>query len=168
MIKVIGQIPVKRSIGFRIKKASLTIGLATLIVTIILDCIIKNYYIITLLIPGLYLFNIRVKMGKSVLYKDVEISVAIEELEVTIMQENIISHKDKTYSIKYVFNKNMLQELYYASDALLSFKFNGQYALIENDKVVETKQLEKYKLSFYVSQEDANKIRKLITEGQVS
>lgn len=167
MIKVIGQIPVRRSIGFRIKKACLTIGLVTLVVAIILDFIINNYNIIILLIPGLYLFNIRVKMGKSIIYKDVEISIEIEELEVRIIQENIISHKDKTYSVKYVFNKNMLQELSYLDDALLSFKFNGEYALIENDKVVKTKQLEKYKLSFYVSQEDANKVKKLITKGQI-
>ncbi len=165
MIKLIGQIPVKRSIGFRIKKASLTIGLVTLVVAIILDCIINNYYMITLLIPGLYLFNIRVKMGKSVLYKDVEIIVTIEELEITIIQENIISHKDKTYYVKYVFNKNMLQKLSYTEDALLSFRFNGQYTLMENNRIVETKQLEKYDLSFYVSQEDANRVKQIITSG---
>lgn len=164
MIELIGQIPIKRSIGFRIKKSSLTIGLVTLVVAIILEFIINNYYMITLLIPGLYLFNLRIKMGKSSIYKDVKISIQVEDLVISIIQENIISHKDKIYSVKYMFNKNMLKELSYSSNARLSFIFNGQYELILNDNIVETKQLEKYNLSFYASEEDANKIKKIINE----
>lgn len=166
MIELIGQIPIKRSIGFRMKKTSLTIGLVTLVVAIILECIINNYYMIALLIPGLYLFNLRMKMGGSSIYKDVKISIQVEDLVISIIQENIISHKDKTYSVKYMFNKNMLKELSYSSNSLLSFIFNGKYELILNDNIVETKQLEKYNLSFYTSEEDASKIIKLLTEDR--
>lgn len=165
MIELIGQIPIKKSIGFRIKKTSLTIGLVTLVVSIILEFIINNYYMIALLIPGLYLLNLRTKMGGSSIYKDVKIIIQVEDLVISILQENIISHKDKIYSVKYMFNKNMLKELSYSSNALLSFIFNGKYELILNDNIVETKQLEKYNLSFYTSEEDANKIRKIINEG---
>ena len=66
-MEINGRIAVKRNKKERRKKAWLTIGLIAFLITMICEVILGNLAFLTLIVPFLYLLNLRNKMGKSIL-----------------------------------------------------------------------------------------------------
>ena len=80
-MEVIGKIAVKRHKKERAKKTWLTIGLIAFVITMVCEILLGNFAFLALIVPFLYLLNLRNKMGKKVLYKDVAIRVENNETE---------------------------------------------------------------------------------------
>ena len=74
-MEIIGKIAVKRNKKEIAKKTWLTIGLVAFALTMICEVLLGNFAFLALIVPCLYLLNLRNKMGKSILYKDVVIRI---------------------------------------------------------------------------------------------
>ena len=72
-MEIVGKIAVKRNKKERAKKTWLTIGLVAFVLTMVLEALLGKFVFLALIIPFLYLLNLRNKMGKSILYKDVAV-----------------------------------------------------------------------------------------------
>lgn len=80
-METIGKIAVKRRKKERDKKNWLTIGLIAFVITMICEVLLGNFVLLVLIVPFLYLLNMRNKMGKKVLYKDVSIRIENNDTE---------------------------------------------------------------------------------------
>ena len=65
-MEIIGKIAFKRNKKERAKKTWLTIGLISFVLTMICEVILGNLAFLALIVPFLYLLNLRNKMGRSV------------------------------------------------------------------------------------------------------
>ncbi len=158
-MEIIGRIAVKRSRAERAKKTWLTIGLISFVVTIICSVILGNYAFLALIVPFLYLFNLRNKMGKSVLYKDVAILIEKQNSETRIEISNC-EYRDKVlYSVRFTLQNNSYVTISYCSlNEKLSISCRAKKVLFLGNAIIPVFDEQPYNIQFYVSWDDANSI----------
>lgn len=158
-MEIIGRIAVKRNKKERRKKAWLTIGLIAFLITMICEVILGNLAFLALIVPLLYLLNLRNKMGKSVLYKDVAIFIENEELEQKIEISNC-EYRDKVlYSVRFTLtNGSDIIISYSKQEELISIKCKANKVLFLGNAIVPSFEERFFNIQFYVSLDDANSI----------
>lgn len=157
---VIGKIAVKRHKKERAKKTWLTIGLIAFVITMVCEIVLGNFAFLALIVPFLYLLNLRNKMGKKVLYKDVAIHVENNETEKKIEISNC-EYRDKVlYSVRFTIISDEITISYAEQEERLSIRCNAQKVLFLGNTIVPTFENDHYDIELFVALEDANVISK--------
>lgn len=159
-MEVIGKIVVKRNKKERVKKTWLTIGLIAFVITIICEVLLGNFAFLALIVPFLYLLNLRNKMGKKVLYKDVAIRVENNETEKKIEVSNC-EYRDKVlYSVRFTIISEGTTITYAEQEERLSIRCIAKKVLFLGNTIVPTFENDHYDIELFVTLEDANEISK--------
>lgn len=158
-MEIIGRIAVKRNKNERAKKTWLTIGLVAFAITMVCEVILSNFAFLALIVPFLYLLNLRNKMGKSVLYKDVVIRVEEYDYEKKIEISNCEYRNKVLYSVRFtIANTEEAIISYSEQEELISVKCNAKKVLFLGNTIIPVFDEKFYDVQFYVSLDDANNI----------
>lgn len=159
-MEVIGKIAVKRNKKERAKKTWLTIGLIAFVITMICEVLLGNFAFLALIVPFLYLLNLRNKMGKKVLYKDVAIRVENNETEKKIEISNC-EYRDKVlYSVRFTIISEETTITYAEQEERLSIRCIAKKVLFLGNTIVPTFENDHYDIELFVALGDANEISK--------
>ena len=158
-MEIIGKIAVKRNSKERAKKIWLTIGLVAVVLTIICEMLLGNFAFLALIVPFLYLVNLRNKMGKSVLYKAVAIYIDEYNGDKRIEVSNC-EYRDKViYSARFDLQSNSdIYISYFTSDEKITISCTAKKVLFFGDTIIPVFEHQPYDITFYVSSDDAKKI----------
>lgn len=159
-MEVIGKIAVKRNKKERAQKTWLTIGLIVFVITMICEVLLGNFAFLALIVPFLYLLNLRNKMGKKVLYKDVAIRVENNETEKKIEISNCEYRDRVLYSARFTIFDNETTMTYEKQEEKISIKCNAKKVLFLGNTIVPVFESKHYDIQLYVTLEDANAISK--------
>lgn len=159
-MELIGKIAIKRNKKERAKKIWLTIGLIAFVITMICEVLLGNFAFLALIVPFIYLLNLRNKMGKKVLYKDVVIRVENNETEKKIEISNC-EYRDKVlYSVRFTIINEETTITYVKQEERISIKCIAQKVLFLGNTIVPIFENDHYDIQLFVTLEDANAISK--------
>lgn len=158
-MEIIGKIAVKRNKKERAKKTWLTIGLVAFVLTMICEVLLGNFAFLALIVPFLYLLNLRNKMGKSILYKDVAIRIDGYDGE-NIVEISNCEYRDRVlYSARFSLQENSeICVSYFVSDERISIACIARKVLFLGNTIIPIFEHQPYDIQFYVSLDDAKKI----------
>ena len=158
-MEIIGKIAVKINKRERAKRTWLTIGLIAFALTMICEVLLGNFAFLALIVPFLYLFNLRNKMGKSVLYKDVSISVKINGWEKNIEISNC-EYRDKIlYSARFSIMKDSeISVFYFIQKKKLKINCLAKKVLFLGSTIIPVFEKQLCGIEIYVSLDDAKKV----------
>lgn len=159
-MELIGRIAVKRNKKERAKKTWLTIGLIAFAITMICEVLLGNFAFLALIVPLLYLLNLRNKMGKKVLYKDVAIRVDKNETEKIIEVSNC-EYRDKVlYSVRFTLNNEETVFTYAEQEEKISINCIAKKVLFLGNTIIPIFENERYDIQLFVALEEAKAIAK--------
>lgn len=159
-MEIIGKIAFKRNKKEKAKKTWLTIGLVAFVLTMICEVLLGNFTFLALIVPFLYLLNLRNKMGKKVLYKDVEIRVENNDTEKNIEISNC-EYRDKVlYSVRFTISNKETIITYEEQEERISIKCIAQKVLFFENTIVPIFENEHCDIQLFVTFDDANAISK--------
>lgn len=161
-MEVIGKIAVKRNKKERAKKIWLTIGLIAFVITMICEVLLGNFAFLALIVPFLYLLNLKNKMGKKVLYKDVAIRVENNDTEWKIEISNCEYRDSVLYSVRFTIFDAETTITYVEQEEKISIKCNAKKVMFLGSTIVPIFENEHYDIQLYVTLEDAKEISKAL------
>lgn len=158
-MEIIGKIAVKRNKKERAKKTWITIGLVTFVLTMICEVLLGNFAFLAQIVPFLYLLNLRNKMGKSILYKDIAIRIDGYDDE-NVVEISNCEYRDRVlYSARFSLQKNSeICVSYFVSDERISIACIARKVLFLGNTIIPIFEHQPYDIQFYVSLDDAKKI----------
>ena len=157
-MEVVGKIAVERNKKERAKKVWLTIGLIAFVVTMVCEVLLGNLAFLALIVPFLYLLNMRNRMGKKVLYKDVAIRVENSEADRKIEISNC-EYRDKVlYSVRFIITDSETIISYEEQEEKISIKCNAKKVLFLGNTIIPIFENKHFDIQLYISLEDANAI----------
>lgn len=159
-MEVIGKIAVKRNKKESAKKTWLTIGLIAFVIIMISEVLLGNFAFLALIVPFLYLLNLRNKMGKKALYKDVAIRVDKNETEKKIEVSNCEYRDEVLYSVRYTLNNQEPIFTYAEQEEKISIKCTAKKVLFLGNTIIPAFKNERYDIQLFVVLEDAKAIAK--------
>lgn len=159
-MEVIGKIAVKRNKKERAKKAWLTIGLIVFVIIMICEVLLGDFAFLTLIVPFLYLLNLRNKMGTKVLYKDVAIRVENNDTEKKIEISNCEYRNKVLYSVRFTINNEETIITYVEQEERIIIKCIAQKVLFLENKIVPISADNHHDIQLFVTLDDANAISK--------
>lgn len=162
-MEVIGKIAVKQNKKEKERKNWLTIGLIVFAITMICEMLLGNFAFLALIVPFLYLFNIRNKMGKKVLYKDVSIRVESNDIERKIEISNCEYRDRALYSVRFTILDTETVISYEEQSEKISIKCNAKKVLFLGNTIIPIFENKHYNIQLYVTLEDANIISKTLS-----
>lgn len=159
-MEIIRGIAVKQTKKERTKITRFTIGLIAFVITMICEVLLGDFAFLALIVPFLYLFNLRNKMGKKVLYKDVAIRVENNETEKKIEISNC-EYRDKVlYSVRFTIISEETTITYAEQEEKLSIRCFAKKALFLGNTIVPIFENDHYDIELFVALDDANEISK--------
>ena len=159
-MEVVGKIAVKRTKKEKAKKTWLTIGLIAFVIVMICEVLLGNYAFLALIVPFLYLLNLRNKMGAAVSYKDVVIRVENNNIEKKIEISNC-EYRDKVlYSVRFTISDAETTATYAQQEEMLTIKCSAKKALFLDNTIVPVFEKEYYQIPLFVTLEAAGAIAK--------
>lgn len=158
-MEIIGKIAVKRNKRDRARKTWLTIGLFVFIITIVFEMILGNFAFLVLIVPFLYLLNLRSKMGKKVLYKDVAIAVKSSNNEKIIEVSNC-EYRDKIlYSVRFtILDGSEIYVSYAVKEEKIQIRCTAKKVLFHGNTILPVFENQTYSIDLYISLEDAKRL----------
>ena len=158
-MEIIGKIAFKRNKKERAKKTWLTIGLISFVLTMICEVILGNLAFLALIVPFLYLLNLRNKMGRSVLYKDVAIFIENEESGQKIEISNCEYLDNILYSVRFSIMKDSdVSVFYFIQKEKLKINCIAKKVLFLESTIVPIFEKQPCGIEIYVSIDDAKKV----------
>lgn len=156
---IVGKIAIKRNKKERTKKNWITIGLIAFIITMICEVILGNFTFLVLIVPFLYLLNMRNKMGKKVLYKDVYIRIENNDTNRKIEISNCEYQDRVLCSARFLMLRNSPVSLsYFSKEDKLVISCSAKKVLFVDDSIFSIFNDNQYVIIVYVSVDDAQKI----------
>lgn len=156
---IIGKIAVKRNKKERAKKTWLTIGLVAFVLTMICEVLLGNFAFLALIVPFLYLLNLRNKMGKSVLHKDVVIFIENEKSGQKIEISNCEYRDNILYSVRFSIMKNSdISVFYFSEKEKLKINCIAKKVLFLESAIIPVFEKQPCSIEIYVSIDDAKKV----------
>ena len=167
-MEIIGRIAVKRNKKESGKKTWLTIGLVAFALTMICEVLLGNFAFLALIVPFLYLLNLRNKMGKKVLYKDVAIRVEDNGIEKIIEVSNCEYRNNILCSARFLIRKDAPISLsYFKEEEKIIISCSAKKVLFVGESIMPIFDNRPYDVLFYITLADAQKIADLFNETLV-
>lgn len=155
-MEIIGKIAVERNRQDRAKKTWLTIGLVVFIIAMVFEMILGNFEVLALLVPFLFLLNLRNKMEKKVLYKDVVIAVKSSNNEKIIEVSNCEYRDEFLYSVRFtILYSSEIYVSYSVKEEKIQIRCTAKKVLFHENTVLPVFENQTYSIRLYVSLEDA-------------
>lgn len=155
-MELLGKIAVKRNSKDRIKKLFLTIGLIAIIIAIIISLILEVYPTLVMIIPFLYLLNLRNKMGGKLLYKDVIIAITATNKNRIIEVSNYEYFNGQVYSARFtVVPLSQIDIFFDEKDCRINILCNAKKVLFIDNTVVPSFENQSVNIEFYAEKDVA-------------
>ena len=156
---ITGKIAVQRNKKERSRQVWLTVGIIALIITIICEILLGIYATLALIIPLIYLLNLRNRMGNKTLFKDVAISFksGIDEKQLEVSN---CEYRDKIlYSVRFTIkNDNDVNITYHMADERVTIYCLAKKDLFLGNTVIPSLEEQQCNIELYVKNIDAQKI----------
>lgn len=155
-MEILGKIVVKRNKRDRAKKMWLTIGLVAFIVTVVIELLLGNLAFLALIIPFLYLLNLRNNMDKTFLYKDVIITTHNNGKEHIIEISNCEYRNNILYSVRFIIcnNAEIIARYNILEEEIKIFCTAKKVLFLEN-KIIPDFENQTYIIALHITLEEA-------------
>ena len=167
-MEIIGRIAVNRNKKENRKKTWLTIGLVAFALTMICEVLLGNFAFLALIVPFLYLLNLRNKMGKNALYKDVAIRVEDNDIEKIIEISNCEYRNNILCSARFLIRRDAPINLsYFTEEEKIIISCTAKKILFVGESIMPIFDERPYDVLFHITLADARKIADLFNETLV-
>lgn len=156
-MECIGRIKIEADKRSKKERTWCSIGLITIIIAIVIEISMKNYYILALVVAFGYLLRIRFTLSHKKVFKETSISIQENTGILEFIIKNSIYHHGKISDIKYVIPSGKIMSIKYLQQ-------NGQIiingAILEevicSGLIVKTQECSSF--DFYLSDHDFNRM----------
>ena len=158
-MEFIGRIAVQKSKKERTKKTLLTIGLAVLAISIVIELMLGSFTSLSLIIPLIYLLNLRNKMGKKILFKDVIISAVADAEKFQLEVSNCEYQNNTLYSARFIIpNDNNISITYDTEDEKTIINCMAKKDLLFGNTIIPSIAEQRYNIELFLKRCDVEKI----------
>lgn len=147
------------------QRTILSLGIAAAMIAMLIAVTLKNYAMLMLVVPMIYLYLLRKQMGPSVLNKDVCGVIFKNNGLVTISLQDSFYSRKTWYTQIYEFEERNLQEFNYEREfCRLQLQFNGTITVDNGKGIVSRRKAERFQLLMNVSEKTAVAIQSILNK----
>ena len=153
------RIAVEQDKKTKARKIFVDIGIAACLISILCGILTKEFKILTMLVPYIFLVSIRLKMRGKYFYKDVKVEIQREGFNRVVTVYNCINVKKNLYSCRYEFNENSQVNINYdPSDSELVISGFGKKVVYSNIEILSRTDNTQNNIIFYTDKFNAKNI----------
>lgn len=153
MMEITGRIRVKAGRSAQSQRRWLNVGLGSIVIAVLMGLVLDNYAILAMIVPFLFLLNIRLKASKKYIIKDTVIRVAGKG---TLEISNCEYVRDQLCSVRYLLAPDRTAAGY--RDGQLTIRCIADKVVFHDSRIIPKYQNRRTVIQLYVSEADAASI----------